>query len=44
MSGCGRADGTSHGKMAVGSGAGYFRRRMKAGFGHVKSQVPVERV
>lgn len=44
MSRCGWADGTSHGKMAVGRETGYFRRRMVTGFGHVKSQVPVEHV
>lgn len=42
MSACGRADGTSHGEMAIGREAGCSRRERISVIGHAKSQLPVE--
>lgn len=42
MSGCGWADGTSHGEVAIGRGTDCLRREVISVFGPVKSWVPVE--
>lgn len=39
--GCGGADGTSHGEMAVGRRSGCFRREERGGFGPGEFWVPV---